>query len=110
MEHSLIFRIYGSSPNTKILDFLLSFPKNEFTVGDIIEELGMSRTTFYKYFGDLVNIGMIKAIHKAKQKLYSINLESPIIQNIRKNVDFVSEKIADKETMKIKIKPVHSRT
>jgi len=106
MEVSLIFRIYGNSPNTKILDFLLSFPKNEFTVGDIIEELGMSKTTFYKYFGDLVNIGMINARYKAKQKLYSINLESPIIQNIRKNVDLVSEKIADKETMKLKIKPI----
>ena len=107
MENSLIFKIYGNSPNTKMLDFLLSFPKNEFTVSDIIEELGMSKTTFYKYFDDLINVGMVKINQETtKPKLYSINLASPIVQNVRKNIDFVSEKIADKESMKIKIKPI----
>ena len=103
MEQSLIFKIYGNSPNTKMLDLLLSFPKNEFTVSDIIEELGMSKTTFYKYFDDLINIGIVKINQETtKPKLYSINLASPIVQNVRKNIDFVSEKIADKESMKIK--------
>ena len=75
MENSLIFKIYGNSPNTKMLDFLLSFPKNEFTVSDIIEELGMSKTTFYKYFDDLINIGIVKINQETtKPKLYSINL------------------------------------
>ena len=107
MENSLIFRIYGNSLKIKILDFLLSFPKNEFTISDIIEELGMSKTTFYKYFEDLINIGMIKINQEAtKPKLYGINLSSPIIQNMRKNIDFLSEEIADKESLKLKIKPI----
>jgi predicted transcriptional regulator len=111
MENRLIFKIYGSSPNTKMLDFLLSFPKNEFTVSDIIQELGMSKTTFYKYFDVLLNIGIVK-INKeiTKPKLYSINLASPIVQNVRKNIDFVSEKIADDESMKIKIKPLELKS
>ncbi|MBM2820030.1 MAG: hypothetical protein HW410_1712 [Nitrosarchaeum sp.] len=89
------------------MDFFLSFPKNEFTVTDIIEELGMSKTTFYKYFDNLINIGMIKINQEAiKPKLYSINLSSPIIQNMRKNIDFLSEEIADKESLKLKIKPI----
>ena len=41
-----------------------------------------------------------------KPKLYSINLDSPIVQNVRKNIDFVSEKIADKESIKLEIKPI----
>ena len=103
MENGLIFKIYGNSPNTKMLDFLLGFPKNEFTVSDIIEELGISKTTFYKYFDDLINIGIVKINQETtKPKLYIINLASPIVQNVRKNIDFVSEKIADKESMKIK--------
>ena len=111
METSLIFKIYGNSPNIKILNFLLSFPKNEFTVSDIIEELGMSKTTFYKYFDELINIGMIKVNPKTtKPKLYSINIDSPIVQNMRKNIDFVSEKIADKESMKLKIKPIELKS
>jgi len=111
METSLIFKIYGNSPNIKILNFLLSFPKNEFTVSDIIEELGMSKTTFYKYFDELINIGMIKVNPKTtKPKLYRINIDSPIVQNMRKNIDFVSEKIADKESMKLKIKPIELKS
>ena len=111
METSLIFKIYGNSPNIKILNFLLVFPKNEFTVSDIIEELGMSKTTFYKYFDELINIGMIKVNPETtKPKLYSINIDSPIVQNMRKNIDFVSEKIADKESMKLKIKPIELKS
>jgi len=111
MENSLIFKIFGNSPNMKMLDFLLSFPKNEFTVSDIIEELGMSKTTFYKYFDGLINIGMVKVNQETtKPKLYSINLDNPIIQNVRKNIDFLSEKIADKETMKLKIKPIELKS
>jgi predicted transcriptional regulator len=107
VENGLIFKIYGNSPNIKMLDFLLSFPKNEFTISDIIEELGMSKTTFYKYFDGLINIGMIKINQETtKPRLYSINLDSPIVQNVRKNIDFVSEKIADKESMKLEIKPI----
>src|SRR3970040_732096 len=111
MENGLIFKIYGNSPNTKMLNFLLSFPKNEFAVSDIIEELGMSKTTFYKYFDGLINIGMVKINQETtKPKLYSINLDSPIVQNVRKNIDFVSEKIADKESMKLKIKPMELKS
>jgi len=67
----------------------------------------MSTTTFYKYFDDLINIGMVKINQETtKPKLYSINLSNPIVQTMRKNIDFVSEKIADKESMKLQIKPI----
>ncbi|MCH7967061.1 MAG: hypothetical protein IIB02_06565 [Thaumarchaeota archaeon] len=106
-QANLVFRIYGKSPTIKIVNFLLGFPKNEFTSTEIIDDLGMSKTTFYKYFVDLVDIGMINVNPKStKPKLYSINLESPVIQNIRRNIDFVSEKIADKELLKLNIKPI----
>ncbi len=107
----LIFRIYGKSPTIKIVDFLLGFPKNEFTSTEIIDDLGMSKTTFYKYFDDLLDIGMVNINPEStKPKLYSINLESPLIQNIRKNIDFISEKIADSESLKLKIKPLEIKT
>jgi len=107
MDDSLIFRIYGNSPNTKILDLLLGFPKNEFTTSDIIGELGMSKTTFYKYFENLLNIGMVKTNQEStKPRLYSINLENPIVQNIKKDIDFLSEHIADRESAKLEVKPI----
>lgn len=94
---SLLLRAYGSSPQMKILDYLMDFPKNDFTQKEIIEALGMSKTTFYKYFDNLVEFGMVKVNRRiAKARLYTINLSNPIVQNMRKNIDLISEKIADK--------------
>lgn len=101
---SLLLRIYGSSPQMKILDYLMDFPKNDFTQKEIIEALGMSKTTFYKYFDNLVDFSMIRVNRKiANAKLYSINVESPVVQSMRKNVDYISEKIADESLHKISV-------
>ena len=102
---SLLLRAYGSSPQMKILDYLMNFPKNDFTQKEIIEALGMSKTTFYKYFDNLVEFGMIRVNRKiANSKLYSINLENPLVQSLKKNVDYLSEKIAEDSLEQISIK------
>lgn len=106
---SLLLRAYGSSPQMKIIDYLMDFPRNDFTQKEIIEALGMSKTTFYKYFDNLVDFGMIKVNRKiANAKLYAINTDSPIIKNIKKNVDYISEKIAELEGQKLN-KPIPAK-
>jgi predicted transcriptional regulator len=93
----------------KIIDYLMDFPRNDFTQKEIIEALGMSKTTFYKYFDNLVDFGMIKVNRKiANAKLYSINADSPIVKNIKKNVDYISEKIAELEGQKLN-KPITAK-
>lgn len=93
----------------KIIDYLMDFPKNDFTQKEIIESLGMSKTTFYKYFDNLVEFGMVKVNRKiANAKLYSINTDSPIVKNIKKNVDYISEKTAELEQAKLK-KPIPAK-
>ena len=106
---SLLLRAYGSSPQMKILDYLMDFPKNDFTQKEIIEALGMSKTTFYKYFDNLVDFGMIRVNRKiANAKLYSINVTSPLVQSMKKNVDYLSETIADRELKrKTEISNIH---
>lgn len=102
---SLLLRAYGSSPQMRIVDYLMDFPTNDFTQKEIIEALGMSKTTFYKYFDNLVEFGMIRVNRKiAKSKLYSINLKNPLVQSIKKNVDYLSEKIADESLEQISVK------
>ena len=76
----------------------MEFPRNDFTQKEIIEALGMSKTTFYKYFDDLLEFGMIKITRRiAKSKLYSINSSNYIIQSMKKNADYLSGMIADRE-------------
>jgi predicted transcriptional regulator len=100
---SILLRAYGSSPQMKIVDYLMNFPRNDFTQKEIIEALGMSKTTFYKYFDNLVDFGMVRINRKiANSKLYSINMSSPLIKSMKKNIDYISEMTADDELAKLK--------
>jgi hypothetical protein len=45
----------------------------------------------------------------ANAKLYCINMESPVVQGMRKNVDYISEKIADESLHKISVIPKHKK-
>jgi hypothetical protein len=98
MEESLVLRIYGNSPQMRIIDFLMEFPTNEFTSGEIIENVKMSKTTLYKCLDDLSAQGMIK-LAKAKGKAIAcaIDMKNPIIQTIKAGVGIASGEIADKQ-------------
>ncbi|PIN82305.1 MAG: hypothetical protein COV65_07095 [Nitrosopumilales archaeon CG11_big_fil_rev_8_21_14_0_20_33_24] len=98
MEKSLVLRVYGNSPQMRIIDFLMEFPTNEFTSGEIIENVKMSKTTLYKCLDDLSAQGMIR-LSKAKGKAIAcaIDMKNPIIQTIKTGVDIASGEIADKQ-------------
>jgi len=57
----LIATVLGYSPQMRILNCLLDFPTNDFTKKEIIQSLGMSKQTFYKYFNNLEDTGMVRA-------------------------------------------------
>lgn len=102
---SLLLRAYGSSPQMRIIDYLMGFPTNDFTQKEMIEALGMSKTTFYKYFDNLVEFGMIRVNRRiANSRLYSINLKNPLVQSLKKNVDYLSEKTAEGSLEQISVK------
>lgn len=97
---SLISKVFGYSPKTKILDYFLDFPTNDFTKKEIIEALGMSKQTFYKYFDDLEQYGLLK-VNRAigKAKLYKIDLENPMVKTIKDFEEKMSLQIAEKEAL-----------
>jgi len=46
---SIIIKTFGTSPKLRIIDFFLDNPFFDFTKKEVIEALGMSKQTFYKY-------------------------------------------------------------
>ena len=85
-NQSLLAKVFGYSPKMRIIDYLMDFPTNDFTKKEIIEGLGMSKQTFYKYFDSLEELGIVKVNRTiGKAKLYKIDYESPLIKTI---VDF----------------------
>ena len=98
---SLLIRALGSSPKLRILDYLLDYKLNDFTKKEIIEALGMSKLTLYKYFEDLVDLGLVTPSRRiGRATLYKINLESPMVKALVENEMELSRQIAEREIEK----------
>ena len=109
-EHqSLLLKTLGDSPKLRIIDFFLDNPLSDFTKKEVIEALGLSKQTFYKYFPDLEKYGLVTASRKiGKAKLYKINLENPMVKLLKEFEIQLSLQIAEQEAEKMK-QPVVAR-
>jgi len=106
---SLLARALGDSPKLKIVDYLLDYKLNDFTKKEIVEALGMSKLTFYKYFKDLVELGLVTPSRKiGRATLYKINLENPIVKMIIDCETKLSLQIAEQEAERLKQKATMS--
>lgn len=102
-SESLIATVFGYSPQMRILNYLLDFPTNDFTKKEIIQALGMSKQTFYKYFNGLEKSGMVKVSRAiGKARLYKIDRSSPMVKTITEFEKKLSVQIADQEEAKMK--------
>jgi len=108
-EDSLLIRALGNSPKLRILDYLLDYKLNDFTKKEIVEALGMSKLTFYKYFKDLEELGLVTASRKiGRATLYKVNLNNPMIKMLIEYEAKLSLQIAEQEAEKMK-KPIAAR-
>jgi DNA-binding transcriptional ArsR family regulator len=106
-EHSsIILKTLGDSPKLRIVDFFLDNPMFDFTKKEVIEALGMSKRTFYKYFPELEEYEIVKVSRRiGKAKLYRMNPEHPLVSMLREYEKKVSLQIAEKEADKMR-KPI----
>jgi len=95
---SILIKTLGDSPKLRIIDFFLDNPLFDFTKKEVIEALGMSKQTFYKYFPDLDKYDIVKVSRKiGRAKLYKINLEHPLVKMLKEYEKKLSLQIAEKE-------------
>ena len=100
----LLIRALGNSPKLRILDYLLDYKLNDFAKKEIVEALRMSKLTFYKYFKDLEELGLVIPSRKiGRATLYKINLENPIVKMIIEYETKLSLQIAEQEAERKKI-------
>ena len=102
-SRTLIAAVFGYSPQMRILNYLLDFPTSDFTKKEMIQALGMSKQTFYKYFDNLEETGMVK-VNRAigKAKLYKADKSNQMIKTITEFEKKLSMQIAEREETKMK--------
>jgi len=80
---SVLIEYFGEHPMIKITDFLIENKLFDYSKKQIMEEVGISKATLFKYFKKLEEAGIVKVSRKfGKTKLYKINIESPIVKRI----------------------------
>lgn len=100
---SILIKTLGESPKLRIVDFFMDNPLSDFTKKEVIEALGMSKQTFYKYFDDLELYGIVSTSRRiGRAKLYRINQKHPLITMLRQYERKLSLQIADREESKLK--------
>lgn len=104
---SVLLKTLGDSPKLRIIDFFIDNPLFDFTKKEVIDALGMSKQTFYKYFPELEEYGIVTVSRRiGRAKLYKINLEHPLVSMLRECETKMSLQTADEEAKKIERVPV----
>ena len=68
----------------------------------MIEALGMSKQTFYKYFTDIEKYGIVSVSRRiGKASLYKVNLENPMVKMLKEYERQLSLQIAEREKAKM---------
>ena len=61
----------------------------------------MSKQTFYKYFKDLEDLGIVKPTRRiCRATLYRINKEHPLVRRLDEIINKISLQIAEQEAEK----------
>jgi len=99
-EKSLLIKMFGNSPEMRIIDFFLNNTPFDFSKKEIIKETGMSKATFYANWEKLEKSGIIKISRRfGKAKLYELNKDSPLVKQLFSIEKHLIKLAAEKHTI-----------
>ena len=95
---SIFLRMFGRSPQTRIIDLFLDNPFFEFTRLEMVEALGMAKVTMYNTIPLIMQSGIIVSSRKiGRSQLYRLNADSEAVKSLHKMLQDISLKIAAHE-------------
>ena len=82
-DDSLLLYYLGKSPELRVIGFLLENTLFDFSRKEILEEIGMSKSTLYRILPKLLRTEIIRITRRiGKAPLYQINVESPVVKEL----------------------------
>jgi len=82
-NETLLLKYLGANPILRIIDFFLDNPLSDYSKNEIIENLGMGRVTFFKYWRELEKSGAVKVTrHVGRATMYQLNRENEIVKHL----------------------------
>ena len=94
-EKSVFIRLFGDSPKLRVLDFLMGFPKYDYSLTDISKNAKIGYSTLMLFWEkDFVKTGLVVETRKVgKARMFKINEKNPAIKYLLK-LDWALSKYA----------------
>lgn len=81
-EPTLLVQFLGNNPTIRIIDFFLD-NRTDYSKNEIIEGVGMSKTTFYKVWDKLEKFRvMVPTRRYGRAQLFRINTENELVKKL----------------------------
>lgn len=93
MEKSAFRRVFGNSPLIRVLEFLLEGGRTfDYSLTEIAKNSDVAWSTLHEIFPELEKMGIVKNTRRiAQAKLYKLNEENPVVQELIKMDKKISE-------------------
>lgn len=80
MKQTLFTKALGQTPKLKVLEFLIEGRELDYSISDIAEGAGISRTTLFRIWNELISLKMIKPTRViGNAKLFKLNMDNPLV-------------------------------
>lgn len=80
-KSSLLLQYMGDTPQLRIIDFFLDNRESDYSKKEIIEFTGISKTTIYKVWNEILEFGYLKTTRRyGRAQLYAVNPDSTLVQ------------------------------
>lgn len=105
-RESVILTLFGSGSKARILDLFLDNPLFEFTRSEIIQAIGIAKTTLYRTLPELEESGVIVETRRiGKASLYRLNDRSPVVQSLKDLIRSYSRAMTRREVIDARTGP-----
>lgn len=97
-------RVFGATPRNRVIEFFLEMPSIEFSTGQIIEEIELTRATAYNIINELMKEGYIKQTRRVGgAQLYKLNKDKKEVKILLKVFDVLLTNIVEEYKKKEKV-------
>lgn len=83
LEKSIFLQVVGDTPKLRILDFLLTFQKFDYSLTEIARNAKISYSNLMLIWPELIKTGIVTQTRTVgKSKMFKLNEKNPIVQEL----------------------------
>lgn len=104
-DKSLLLQAIGDTPKLRVIDFLITFQKFDYSLTDISEGSRVAYRTLMEIWPEIEEAQLVVETRKVgKSRMFKINMDNPIVKGLSKLQLKIADYIISKEFPKQKIK------